>query len=561
MIEHESKTRQTAPMSMWDGFIYNFLAMGVIFPWVYMWGPAAFPGAHIAVAIFLTFLVQLPISVTYCFAAAAIRENGGDYVYQQRAFGRLGTIVVLSGFVIWILQWVAISGWLFTTLGVAPLMMSFSTSFNLAWLTRAAVITESPGGVIFLSCALSLSAVLLLRRGLYFFARMQRLLFVFTVLSVCTVALVFLRYGGDSNNLNNFVKTILSHLAINGPPAMSTNFQKFLQEDVHAYGFTPSGTFSLLATLGVIPIVWTGLQWATYSVEQNEDIAGSHVLRNQFVMLVGSAALVTVMLIIVAGPQVHAFGTEFLRAATAAYWLKRCSPETYVLVRSVLQPFPNVLAMASSGSPTLSFIIALGFMANAFQVTCNCYIGMSKIILRMDADGLFPKRLRLNETETGAHAPMRAYWLYFWLSFPIIIGYSVFSKWYDYTVGVIFAGGYVFLMSSMAIRKLACDQSFKEHCAYLGTNGVRNVRIIASVASILAATMVVCYLVIPQLGMRSLVADFVVVGIFIFCMIWVFWRSRMNERTKLLANQTSQAVQTLSVAEHTPETGRFAASS
>jgi hypothetical protein len=35
---------RACPMSAWDGFAYNFLAMGVIFRWLYLWGPASFPG-------------------------------------------------------------------------------------------------------------------------------------------------------------------------------------------------------------------------------------------------------------------------------------------------------------------------------------------------------------------------------------------------------------------------------------------------------------------------------------------------------------------------------------
>ena len=51
------------PMSVTDAFIYNFLAMGVIFPWAYLWGPASFPGGQLEAAIWLTFLAQVPISL------------------------------------------------------------------------------------------------------------------------------------------------------------------------------------------------------------------------------------------------------------------------------------------------------------------------------------------------------------------------------------------------------------------------------------------------------------------------------------------------------------------
>src|SRR5712692_948930 len=68
------------PMSCWDGFIYNFLTMGVIFPWVYVYGPAFFPSANLEVAIVLTLLAQLPISMSYSILSTVLPVSGGDYI-------------------------------------------------------------------------------------------------------------------------------------------------------------------------------------------------------------------------------------------------------------------------------------------------------------------------------------------------------------------------------------------------------------------------------------------------------------------------------------------------
>src|ERR1700723_1470125 len=87
-------------MSVLDGFIYNVLSMGVIFPWVYVWGPASFPDANLYAALVIAFLVQVPISLSYCYLACALPVDAGDYEYQRRAFGRTGSIVVLGGFVV-----------------------------------------------------------------------------------------------------------------------------------------------------------------------------------------------------------------------------------------------------------------------------------------------------------------------------------------------------------------------------------------------------------------------------------------------------------------------------
>ena len=56
----------------------------------------------------------------------------------------------------------------------------------------------------------------------------------------------------------------------------------------------------------------------------------------------------------------------------------------YLFVRNVLQPFPNALAIASSQGYGIAIVIALGFLANTFQVICNSFIGMAKIIVIRD---------------------------------------------------------------------------------------------------------------------------------------------------------------------------------
>ena len=118
-------------MSPWSAFMYNFLTMGVIFPWTFVWAPAAFPGVSVWKACLLAILLELPIALAYVWMATAMPRSGGDYVFQSRVFGgAIGFPVVMSGFVIWILQWVALAGWLLATLGVAPLFMGLGVHYE-----------------------------------------------------------------------------------------------------------------------------------------------------------------------------------------------------------------------------------------------------------------------------------------------------------------------------------------------------------------------------------------------------------------------------------------------
>ena len=127
-------------MSPWSAFMYNFLTMGVIFPWTFVWAPAAFPGVRVWQACLLAILFELPIALAFCWLATAMPRSGGDYVFQSRVFGgAIGFPVVMSGFVIWILQWVALAGWLQANLGLAPLFMGLGYHYKSSGLIDAAV--------------------------------------------------------------------------------------------------------------------------------------------------------------------------------------------------------------------------------------------------------------------------------------------------------------------------------------------------------------------------------------------------------------------------------------
>ena len=61
----------------------------------------------------------------------------------------LGALV--SGFVIWILQWVALAGWLQANLGLAPLFMGLGYYYKNSGLIDVAVWCQSAPGVVTIS--------------------------------------------------------------------------------------------------------------------------------------------------------------------------------------------------------------------------------------------------------------------------------------------------------------------------------------------------------------------------------------------------------------------------
>ena len=134
-------------MSPWSAFMYNFLTMGVIFPWTFVWAPQAFPGVAVWMACLFATLLELPIALAYCWMATAMPRSGGDYVFQSRVLGgSIGFPIVMSGFVIWILQWLSLAGWLFCMLGLSPMLMGLGVHYQNQSLVSAAVWVQSKPG-------------------------------------------------------------------------------------------------------------------------------------------------------------------------------------------------------------------------------------------------------------------------------------------------------------------------------------------------------------------------------------------------------------------------------
>src|SRR4030066_2348398 len=139
-------------MSPYSAFVYNILTMGLIFPWTYLWAPGALPGGKLVWGILLATLFEIPIALAYVWLSTALPRSGGDYVFQSRAFGGLwGFSLLMSGFVIWILQWVALSGWLLAYLGFAPLFLGLGATLGNTALSAIGVWFTTATGIVIVS--------------------------------------------------------------------------------------------------------------------------------------------------------------------------------------------------------------------------------------------------------------------------------------------------------------------------------------------------------------------------------------------------------------------------
>lgn len=477
-------------MSPYSAFIYNVLTMGVIFPWTYIWAPTAFQGSNLTLGILFAFLFELPIALAYAWLATALPRSGGDYVFQSRVFGGgFGFTVVFAFFVLWILQWVALSGWLLAVLGLAPTFIGLGVTTGVDALTSFGTWAASTNGIIVISIINALLSLLLLVSGFRNYVRLQYVMWYGILASFAVMLLLFFTTNPSSaqGELNAFAA------AVDGV----SNFFATAKAAAAEAGVNFNPPFWLFGTLMVAPIAWTSLQWCTYSVEQGGEIKNAHVFRNQVFILVGSLVLTTLLLVLLAAAMQKGIGLDGILVASSGYWYgvgEATIGGTFLM--------PNLIAIALAGSPILIAIIGFGYILNSFQIVCNCYIGTTRIMVAQSLDGLLPEWF--SRIHPRWKTPVNAHLAYFLASIPVIIAYNTVDAWVRWTLGVTFANGAVMTLSALAAALLP----YRAKAIYEASPGARYrlgnvpwVTIIGTIGFITGGFMVGSFLFVDGLGL------------------------------------------------------------
>jgi amino acid transporter len=506
-------------MSPSSAFVYNVLTMGLIFPWTYLWAPGALPGGQLVWGILLAMLLEIPIALSYVWLSTTFPRTGGDYVFQSRVFGGgIAFTLVFSGFVIWILQWVALSGWLLATLGFAPLFLGLGASLNSAQMVDISTWFTTPEGIIVTSIANALIAMLILISGFINYVRLQRVMWVAILLAFGTMLVVL----ATTSQADVPARLDAFSAAVGG----SATFSEDATAAAVAAGVDLNPAFALLATLLIAPIAWTSLQWATYSTQQNGEIKSAGDFRSQAMIIIGSLIVTGLLLALLAFVLENAIGTEFLYVAGAGYW---SGVSEATLAGSYL--WPNILATAIAFNPIVTLIIAFGFIMNGHQIVHNCYIGMTRVMLAMSFDRILPELI--SRVHERLRTPVNAHLVYFLASIPVIWLYNTFAygegddtvTWTSLTLGVTFACGYVFVATALAGALLP----FRAKAAYEASPGAKYtiggfpwVTLIGLLGAAFGVVFLFLFLTNEQLGLTSTLAYTVVGGVLLFSAAWYF---------------------------------------
>ncbi len=171
-------------------------------------------------------------------------------------------------------------------------------------------------------------------------------------------------------------------------------------------------------------------------------------------------------------------------------------------------------------------------MLASLQITCNCYIGMTRIMVGMSLDRTLPAWF--SKVNARFRTPVNAHVIYFILGALVIVGYSYVTKWASLTLGVTFACGYVFVFSCLAAALLPYRAKALYEAApgaQYKLAGIPLVTIFGAIGFVFGAAAEVAFLARKGYGLTGTTPYVIVAIIFVASLVY-YWISRYYQRGK-----------------------------
>lgn len=357
--------REVSPLSAATFNIYAG-APGYTLAVSIFWVLAAYPGAHIISAFWLTGLVALVVALPFAFLSTAMPRSGGDYILVSRSlrpqFGIASSLGLWIG-VSLVNGFNAISA---IKLAVIPGIATVGyVSGHGSWVTFANSIS-SDNWVFFLSALMILIGLGLAAMRLRLAMRIQLICFTLGVLGIL-IATVIMFVVGNHSFINSFN-------ALGGASA----YQHVLHSATIGGGSSWTNTLPAIGALaGVLPFTW-------WSVAYAGEIRSARTWRNTGTMTISLLAFL--LLLTVATVAMYSMiGEHFLAASNALYGTSKYPAQ--------IPPYWWVFTAVVGKSMPLTIFLALT-MYLWFQVLI--WVNLAPIMRGLFAwsfDGLLPQRV------------------------------------------------------------------------------------------------------------------------------------------------------------------------
>ena len=439
-----------------DALIFNMICIGFFTASMFSFqmSPFAFPGANITWAFLLCIVLTTPLYLVWASMSSSMPRTGGDYIYQSRIVHPALAFTASFSFTVFWQYWYDASfamqvviqsivppivRWGYLTHNPALLELGYKLSTPFMWWVLTAV-------VLFLSMLAAMP-------GLPFYVKLQRVLFGLTCVGVVTIYSLYWGKTPDvfAAKFNDFmtfaageisasdIATYSVYKPIQGP----TDWYNYITAVAYSEGYELV-PYNWWDTFGAVPVTLMCMGYGFWTifvfseVKRAEDF-GLAVYQMELALIIMGflfAGLNSIM--------IHACGREFYNALFYLYMLGH---EVIYKIPVV----PNYVFLADILSPNYaaSILLAIGTAAAAVCLVIQIVIVISRMLLAMTFDRLFPEKLGYVGTKwvSPVYANISiflvdlvfAYVGCFWPTFIFYTSAAVLGAWLAYLIDAISA--------------------------------------------------------------------------------------------------------------------------
>ena len=359
-----------------DTLIYNinFVSLGLMTAFVFLFSTAFYPGANLYLTAILTFLLVIPTSLVFAFFAAAMPRSGADYVYVSRTLHpALGMMSSWNNTVWWFIYGGVPSAF-FAQFGLAPLFSTVGQMAGISWMQSLGTWFASDVGTFVTGAALIVTLVAIFSRSLRLYFRIQNTLFFVSIIAFVLTGVIW----AVSSQAE-----IMARLG----QGLGQNTLRGLGQAAAEAGFAGGGAFSLKWTILAGTWVYINLVFNQSSAYIGGEVKRASRLQLWSMPIAATLSIGVLLILLFLGDR--AMGLDTIGQLAASQGLV----------------FTQIVAFAS-GSVIVAALILAAFVFQSYTWLPGQITNASRNFLAYSIDGLMPRAL--GNVHQRYHTPVNA---------------------------------------------------------------------------------------------------------------------------------------------------------
>jgi len=357
----------------WDVLAYNinFTSIGLLLLFIFLFGPAFYPGASLPWAAVICVIAILPLALVYGYLASAMPRSGGDYVYVSRVLGPALGMMSNWNMTMWWFFYGGVPSAFLARYGLAPFFRTMGIYTGNTTLTDIGNWFTTKAGTFVLGTCLIVLLIVVFSLGTKTYFKIQNILILFAVASTVLTVVVFIgKVPADTIHAFNVHLREVSGKAI--PSA-------YVAQSAKEAGYTGLAPFSLFWTLMVMTWIYLNLSFMSSSAYIGSEVKNARKLQlwsmPATLFIVGIGVLISVWVVDAA------VGYNFLAQ------LGWADPAGLGLDST---PVFQELASFVANNIVLAFLICFGFIFWSYAWLPGQILNGSRNIFAYSLDGLLP---------------------------------------------------------------------------------------------------------------------------------------------------------------------------